>query len=202
MRSVTAGPREAPHAPSATERAYAEALDAADALAPLRARFRAPDDGLIYLDGNSLGMLPAATADRLREAVEHEWGELLVRGWHGWVDLPTRVGDYLGAALLGAAEGQVAVCDSITVNMYKLAAAALSLRPDRRVLVTDDDNFPTDRYVLEGLAAERALELRLVESDPVHGLSPAALAAALDGDVALVSLSHVAYRSGARHDLA
>ncbi len=112
-----------------------------------------------------------------------------------------RVGDHLGEALLGAGPGQVAICDSITVNMYKLAAAALALRPGRRVLVTDDDNFPTDRYVLEGLAAERELELHVVPADPVHGLDRSVLERALRDDVALLSLSHVAYRSGAHHDL-
>lgn len=184
-----------------TGRGYAEALDADDPLAPLRDRFRIAEPDLVYLDGNSLGMLPEATAERLRAVVDEEWGGRLVRGWHDWVELPARVGDLLGEHLLGAAAGQVVVCDSITVNLYKAAAAALALRPGRRVLVTDDDNFPTDRYVLEGLAAERGLELRMLRSDPVHGLDPAVLAAALDDDVALVSLSHVAYRSGALLDL-
>ena len=182
-------------------RAYAEALDARDALAPLRERFHVPDPSLIYLDGNSLGMLPEATRARLHEVIELEWGAGLVRGWGDWVELPTRVGDLLGTALLGAAPGQVLVCDSTTVNLYKVAHAALDLRPGRHVIVTDDDNFPTDRYVLQGIAARRGLHLRVVESDPVHGVSLGALEEALDDDVALVSLSHVAYRSGALVDM-
>ncbi len=184
-----------------TDRAYAEALDERDALAALRGRFRFADPDLVYLDGNSLGMLPEATAARLRRVVDDEWGASLVRGWQDWVELPTKVGDLLGTSLLGAALGQVVVCDSITVNLYKATVLALGLRPGRRVLVTDDDNFPTDRYVLEGVAADRGLDLRVIASDPVHGVDPFALEAALDEDVALVSLSHVAYRSGALADM-
>ncbi|MDP9392927.1 MAG: kynureninase [Actinomycetota bacterium] len=184
-----------------TDRAYGEALDERDALAALRGRFRFADPDLVYLDGNSLGMLPEATAARLRRVVDDEWGASLVRGWQDWVELPTKVGDLLGTSLLGAAPGQVVVCDSITVNLYKATVLALGLRPGRRVLVTDDDNFPTDRYVLEGVAADRGLDLRVIASDPVHGVDPFALEAALDEDVALVSLSHVAYRSGALADM-
>jgi kynureninase len=183
-------------------RAGAEALDADDPLAPVRDRFAEPEPGLVYLDGNSLGRLPLATAARLREVVDREWGGGLIRSWEHWLDLPLRVGDELAEHLLGAGPGEVAVSDSTTVNLYKLAAAALDARPGRRVIVTDDDNFPTDRYVLAGLAAARGLEVRQVVADPVEGVSPDALAAALDADVALVCLSHVAYRSGALADLA
>jgi kynureninase len=136
---------------------HAAELDAADPIGHLRERFLPSEDGLVYLDGNSLGMLPLATRDRLARAVTQEWGGRLVRGWHEWLDLPARVGDVLGEQLLGAAPGQVLVCDSITVNLYKVVAAALQLRPGRDVIVMDDDNFPTDRYVLEGLAAQRGL---------------------------------------------
>jgi kynureninase len=182
-------------------RAYAETLDAADPLAAYRDRFvLAPT--LIYLDGNSLGRLPATTAERLRRAVEEEWGAGLIRSWTDWVSLSTEVGDLIGTGILGARPGEVVVSDSTTVNLYKLAAAALDARPGRRVLVTDDDNFPTDRYVFQGLARQRALELRTVRTDPDAGLDLGALAAALDTDVALVSLSHVAYRSGALVDMA
>jgi kynureninase len=118
------------------------------------------------------------------------------------VDLPFRTGDLIGSALLGAAAGQVVVSDSTTVNLYKLAAAALDARPDRSVIITDDDNFPTDRYVLEGLAAQRGVELRLVHTDIDEGLDPDVLRDAVDENTALVSLSHVAYRSGALLDMA
>jgi kynureninase len=180
----------------------AAALDRADPLAAFRDEFVVADPELVYLDGNSLGRLPRATAARLQHAVYDEWGARLVRGWDDWIDLPVRIGDLLGEHFLGARPGEVAVSDSTTVNLYKLAAAALDHRADRGVIVTDDDNFPTDRYVLEGLAAQRGLELRLLHTHPVDGVDLASLDAALDEDVALVSLSHVAYRSGALLDLA
>jgi kynureninase len=138
--------------------------------------------------------------------VQHDWGAGLIRSWDHWIDLPASVGDRLGAALLGAAPGQVLVADSVTVNLYKLAMAALDLAkgadPARRVVVTDDDNFPTDRYVLTAVAERHGGEVRIVPSDPVHGPDPDRLAAALGPDVALVSLSHVAYRSAAMVDMA
>jgi kynureninase len=180
--------------------AAAEAADAADPLAAFRDRFVIADPDVVYLDGNSLGRLPVTTADRLRYAVDVEWGERLIRGWDDWIDLARRTGDVL-AGILGAAPGEVVLSDSTSVNLYKLAAAALDAGSDRRVTVTDDDNFPTDRYVLEGLAAARGLELRVIATDMDAGLSPAAVAAAVDGDTALVCLSHVAYRSGAVADL-
>lgn len=179
----------------------AVARDAADPLAGYRERFVVDDPELLYLDGNSLGRLPAATVDRLLHVAQQEWGHGLVRSWPGWIDLPVRAGDLIGTHLLGAAPGQTIVSDSTTVNLYKLAAAALDARPGRRVIVTDDANFPTDRYVVEGLAAERGLELRTVHSDMDEGLTPQTLSAALDDDTALVSLSHVAYRSGALLDM-
>ena len=182
-------------------RAYAEGLDAADPLASYRDRF-VLDPALIYLDGNSLGRLPASTAERLRRAVEQEWGAGLIRSWADWVSLSTEVGDLIGTGILGARPGEVMVSDSTTVNLYKLAAAALDARPGRRVIVTDDDNFPTDLYVLQGLARRHDLELRIVRTDVDTGLDLDALRAAVDADVALVSLSHVAYRSGALVDLA
>jgi len=125
-----------------------------------------------------------------------------VRSWQHWVALPRQAGDMLGEHLLGAAPGQVLVCDSTTVNLYKLAMAALDAQPDRDVIITDDDNFPTDRYVLEGVAAQRGCELRMIHTDPDEGIDLATLAGALDERVALVSLSHVAYRSGALADMA
>jgi kynureninase len=177
------------------------ALDAADPLAGLRDRVVRHDPDLIYLDGNSLGMLPVASRDRLVHVIDVEWGGELIRGWHHWFDLPTDVGDAMGAALLGAGVGQVLVCDTITVNLYKLAWAAMAHQPGRDVIVSDARNFPTDRYVLEGVAQQRGGSVRYVESDPVHGIDATALADVLDDSVALLELSHVDYRSGALADL-
>jgi len=192
--------------PWLTNRTYAEQLDSADPLAAFRDRFVLPaaaDDGmpLIYLDGNSLGPLPRATAARIDEVVGAEWGRGLVRSWNRWVDLPRETGDLIGAHLTGAGPGQTLVCDSTTVNLFKLVNAALDAQPGRPVLVTDDDNFPTDRYVLAGVAAQRECDLRMISTDIDQGLSEQALAAALGPDVALVCLSHVAYRSGALADM-
>jgi len=193
-------------------RAEAAALDATDPLAHFRDRFVFDDPDLIYLDGNSLGRLPIATRQRLREAVD-EWGGELIRGWHRWITLAREAGDALtgvpgpggvpqpGGAL-EADPGEVIVADSTSVNLYKLAAAALDARPDRRVIVTDDDNFPTDRYILAGLAEQRGCELRLIETDIDDGVSLERVRATLDTQTALVSLSHVAYRSGALADMA
>jgi kynureninase len=183
-------------------RKRAAALDAADPLASFREAFVCDDPELIYLDGNSLGRLPAASVERIGRVVRDEWGSGLVRSWSHWADLPVQVGDLIGEALLGAAPGQVAVSDSTTVNLYKLAVAALDARPGRTVIVGDGDNFPTDRYVLEGLAAQRGLESRDVRADIDEGIDLDALHDAVDEDVALVTLSHVAYRSGALADLA
>jgi kynureninase len=188
--------------PPVLSRNEAERLDSADPLAHLRDEFANDDPELVYLDGNSLGRLPKSTRERLAEVAAGEWGRGLIRSWSQWIDRPGRVGDLLGAELLGAAPGQVVVSDSTTVNLYKLAVAALDARPDRHVIVTDDDNFPTDRYVLEGLAAQRGLVLRMIHADIDQGLSRAALRASVDADTALVCLSHVAYRSGALLDMA
>ena len=185
-----------------TDRAYAEELDAADPLAEFRGRFVRDDESLIYLDGNSLGPLPAATEARIAEVVRQEWGAGLVRSWASWIELPRQAGDLIGEHLVGAAPGQVVVCDSTTVNLYKLASAALDARPGRSVIVTDDDNFPTDRYVLAGIAAQRGCELRMIHTDLDQGIAAGAVRAAVDEQTALVSLSHVAYRSGALADMA
>ena len=185
---------------SPPERAEAEHLDAADPLASFRERFVIGDPHVIYLDGNSLGRLPKETVARLADRMA-EWGGRLVRAWPDWIELPEQVGDLL-APLLGAEQGEVVMADSTTVNLYKLAFAALDVQPERRVIVTDAANFPTDRYVLQGIAAQRGGELRLLESDPVAGPSVAEVAeACAPGDVGLVSLQHVSYRSGALLDL-
>jgi kynureninase len=184
----------------AKDRAWAEQLDAADALAPLRDRFVLPsgtESDLIYLDGNSLGMLPRSSLPRVQDLIEQEWGQGLVRSWPSWMQLPTQVGDRLGAALLGAAPGQVVVADSTSVNLFKLAWAAVAARPGRSRIVSDAANFPTDRYVLEGVAAARGLTLDLVETEHGDGVADA-----VDDDTALVSLSHVDYRSAAIVDVA
>jgi kynureninase len=184
------------------ERAAAEALDAQDPLGSFRERFVVPED-LVYLDGNSLGMLPLATVDRLAEVVAGQWGGRLIRAWgDGWMELPATVGDLLGASVLGAAAGQVVVADSTTVCFYKLASAALDLRPGRTEIVTDRDNFPTDRYVLEGLAASRGLSIRWISCDADDGASVDDVAAVVGPSTALVTLSHTAYRSGFVADMA
>jgi kynureninase len=178
-------------------------MDAEDPLAGLRDRFHVPADDLIYLDGNSLGRLPLTTADRLQEVVSREWGERLIRSWNEhWFDLPGRVGDLIGSHLLGAAPGQVVVADSTTVNFYKLAVAALGAAAPRRTMVTDVGNFPTDRYVLEGIAAAQGAVVRFAEFDDVEGATPEAVAAVIDDDTAFVALSHVDYSSGALADMA
>lgn len=184
-----------------TERAYALELDRADPLAGFADRF-VPAPGVLYLDGNSLGRLPRSTPARLARVATEEWGGGLVRSWSTWIDLSRQVGDLIGTALLGARPGEVLIADSTTVNLYKLAAAALDARPGRSVVLTSADEFPTDRYVLQGLCAARGLTLRDVPADLDSGVAVPDLAAALDESVALVVLSHVAYRSGALLDLA
>ena len=183
------------------DRGYAGKLDAADSLAGYRERFLLTDPALIYLNGNSLGALPLATLRRMETMFREEWGTALARSWDHWVDLPARAGDLVGE-LAGAAPGQVIVTDNTTVNLYKLAAAALDARPGRHVIITDDDNFPSDRYVMAGLAAQRGAELRLLATDINQGVHPDLVRAAVNEDTALVSLSHVAYRSGALADMA
>jgi kynureninase len=179
-----------------TDREAAVEQDRSDPLRAFRDRFEFADDGVIYLDGNSLGRLPGDTLARVDELMRAGWGTRLIRAWSdGWLELPQRIGDRLGDSLLGAAPGQVAVADSTTVCLFKLASAALSARPDRREIITDRDNFPTDRYVLEGLAEQRGLTIRWIEADPATGPEPDQVAELLGSNTALVSLSHVAYRS-------
>jgi kynureninase len=180
---------------AAESRAACEALDAADPLAAWRQRFLLPER-LIYLDGNSLGPLPKATASIVEDVVRRQWGEGLITSWnrHGWVDLPQRLGAKL-ARLLGAGPHEVIVADSTSVNLFKLIAAALALRPERRVVLSERGNFPTDLYVAEGLCEllRERIELRLVEATELED--------ALDGDTALLMLTHVDYRTGRMHDM-
>jgi kynureninase len=180
----------------------AEQLDAADPLAPFRERFVIDDPSVVYLDGNSLGRLPRATGERLARIVQDGWGGDLIRGWDGWLEWPTRIGDSIGTALLGARPDETVVADSTSVNLYRLAAAALDARADRHAIVVARDDFPTDRYILEGLADARGLTIRWLDSDPVDGPTGADIAPLLDEDVALVLLSHVNYRSAAIADMA
>ncbi len=182
-------------------RAEALALDTVDPIAWARPLFQIDDDAPIYLDGNSLGMLPRRSLERVTEVVTEEWGRRLVRSWSSWVDLPTAVGDLLATHLLGAAPGQTVVSDATTVNLYKLASAALDARPGRSVIVSDRANFPTDRYLLQGLAQARGMELRLVDFPDLGGPDPSLLRPHLGSETALVSLSHVDYRSGALADM-
>jgi kynureninase len=182
-----------------TDRAHAERLDAEDPLALFRERFAIDDPETIYLDGNSLGRLPLATHERLSE-LTNQWGSELVGGWHDWIDLPERIGDLLASGVLGAHPGEVIVTDSVTVNLFKLAGAVLDTRPG--AIVTDAENFPTDRYVLDGLARLHGRELRIFDADPLDGPQPEDVERACAGsEVALVSFSHVAYRSGALADI-
>ena len=173
----------------------ARALDAADPLAAMRVRFALPD-GVIYLDGNSLGALPRATGAAVAEVIERQWGDDLITSWnrHGWIDAPAALAAKL-APLIGAAANEVLVCDSTSVNLFKLLAAALAARPGRRVILSEANNFPTDLYIAEGLARLLpGVELRTVDRDEI--------AAALDDAVAVLMLTHVDYRSGQRHDMA
>jgi kynureninase len=180
------------------------ALDAGDPLASFRRRFVIPDPDLVYLDGNSLGRPPLAALERLARVAAEEWAGELIRGWDHWLDAPRRVGDLLGTGILGAEPDEVAICDSTTVDFFRLASAALDARPDRRFIVTDRANFPTDRYVLEGLARDRDREIAWLDPDPIDGPTAdevAAVLAAHEDDVALVTLTHVNYRSAAIADL-
>ncbi|MEZ0239519.1 MAG: kynureninase [Chloroflexota bacterium] len=186
-----------------TELERARALDATDPLAAFRDRFAMPDPGLVYLDGNSLGRPPLAALEAVRRLGD-TWAAALIGGWEdeGWLERPLAVGDLLGTGVLGAFAGEVAVTDSTTVNLYRLAAAALEARAPRRVVIVEQSEFPTDRYVVEGLARERDLEIRWLDGDPVEGLSTGEVAGVLGGDVALVVLSAVNYRSAAIADIA
>ncbi|MDU0313063.1 kynureninase [Phycicoccus sp. M110.8] len=185
----------------AVTRAACAALDAEDPLRGFRDEFAVPD-GLVYLNGNSLGVLPRAAVQRAREVVTGEWGDGLVRSWNtaGWFDPPRRLGEQVGR-LLDAGEGTTVVTDSTSVNLFKALAAAVRIqeedRPGRRVIVSERDNFPTDLYVAQGLAdlLDRGWTLRLVDD------AARDLAGALDDTVAVVTLSHVSYRSGRLLDL-
>jgi len=175
-----------------------QARDAADPLAPLRQQFTLPE-GVIYLDGNSLGVMPQAAAARAAEVVAQEWGQGLIRSWNtaGWFNLPKRLGDKI-ARLIGARPGEVVATDSTSINLFKVLSAALNIAaqdaPTRKLIVSERSNFPTDLYIAEALCKERGYRLQLVE--------PEEIAAALTSEVAVLMLTHVNYRTGAMHDMA
>ena len=169
-----------------------KAMDAADPLAHKRGEFQLPA-GKIYLDGNSLGALPLSVIDRLQATVLEQWGDDLISSWnrHGWIDLPQQVGEKI-APLIGAATGQVICCDSISVNLFKLLATALHMRPGRSVILSVEDNFPTDLYMAQGLST-----LLQEQTCQLQQVSESALLDSIDESVAVLLLSHVNFRSGA-----
>ncbi len=184
-------------------REAAASLDGQDPLREFRQRF-VIDPAVVYLDGNSLGCMPRVVLARLHEVAAIGWGERGVRSWdEGWLELPIEIGDRLGAALLGASPGQTVMGDSTTVCFYKLVCAALDARPGRSQIVTDVDNFPTDRYVLEGIARSRpGVEIVWLDGDPSGGPEPSDVARVLGPQTALVTFSHVSYRSAHIADMA
>ncbi|QZD91764.1 kynureninase [Qipengyuania xiapuensis] len=172
----------------------ARTLDAGDPLAQYRGRFDVPE-GVIYLDGNSLGCLPSATPARLEQVVREEWGSDLIRSWNtaGWIDMPAKLGGKI-APLIGAQPQEVIVSDSVSVNLFKLISAALALRPGRKVVLSEPGNFPTDIYMIEGLEKQGLAERRLAPREELHE--------ALDEDVALLLLTHAHYKTGELFDMA
>ena len=177
--------------------AAVEAMDAADALRAFRDRFLLPE-GLIYLDGNSLGVASQAAFTELQKAATEEWGQDLIRSWNtaGWFDKPLALGDRVGR-LIGAAAGQTVVCDTTSINIYKTLHAAMALRPDRPVIVSEGGSFPTDIYMAEGVVSTRpGASLRL------EGVDAPAIEELIDGDVAVVLVNHVNYKSGELRDMA
>ncbi|QFT76120.1 kynureninase [Erythrobacter sp. THAF29] len=171
----------------------ARELDAADPLSGFRERFSLPE-GIIYLDGNSLGALPKATPERMLQVIEEEWGEGLIRSWNdsGWFEMASRIGGKI-APLIGASPNEVIACDSTSVNLFKLIAAALDMQTGRKVILSEPGNFPTDLYMIAGLEKQGLAERRLADR--------ASLTDAIDGDVALLMLTHAHYKTGELFDL-
>ena len=182
----------------------AREMDAQDELRSFRQRFVIDDPDLIYMDGNSLGRLPQASRARLHQLIDAEWGQQLIRGWNGgWFTSPERIGNKM-AQLVGASEGEVIMADSTSVNLFKLALAAVLAQPDRHKIITDDLNFPSDLYILQGLqrVTGRPLSIQVISSsDGIHGPVDG-LAAAIDNDTALVTLTHTVFKSGYVYDMA
>ena len=189
-----------------TDREFAVELDRNDPLAHFKSQFVVSDPEMCYLDGNSLGRLPKATVIALNSFIVDEWGPEVVTGWGHWVDEAQPTGDLLGAAALGAEPGQVLVCDTTSINFYQLCLAAINARPGRKTIVTDAANFPTDRYILDGIAKQFGLKLVIIDNeDPSiathERITADVLAPYLNDDVALVALEVIQYRSGARTDI-
>jgi len=189
-----------------TDREYALELDKNDPLAHFKSQFVISDPEMCYLDGNSLGRLPKATITAINDLMTKEWGPEVVTGWSHWVDEAQPTGDLLGAAALGAAPGQVLVCDTTSVNFYQLCLAAIHARPGRKTIITDAANFPTDRYILDGIAKQFGLKLVIIDNeDPAiakhERITTEVLAPYLNDDVAMVTLEVIQYRSGARTDI-
>ncbi|MCB8925079.1 MAG: kynureninase [Ardenticatenaceae bacterium] len=186
-----------------TDLAYAQQLDAQDPLAHFRDQFVIDDPDLIYLDGNSLGRLLKRSRDVAQDLVDRQWGKQLIRGWNeGWIDLQSQIGGKIGQ-LIGADADEVIVADSTSINLFKLALAAVNFNNGRSKIITDDLNFPSDLYILQGVArlAKRPLQLQIIPSDDIHG-PVEALAAAIDDDTALVALSHTVFKSSYTYDMA
>ncbi len=189
-----------------TDRAYALELEKNDPLANYRSKFVITDPNLCYLDGNSLGRLPHATVKAVGDYLSQEWGNEVVTGWSHWIDEAQVAGDLLGRAVLGAGAGQVLVCDTTSVNFYQLCLAAISARPGRKTIITDAANFPTDRYILDGIAKDHGLNLVIIDNeDPTIAENELITAELLEKymseDVALVTFEVIQYRSGARSDI-
>ncbi|MEY4969798.1 MAG: hypothetical protein RLZZ277_29, partial [Actinomycetota bacterium] len=189
-----------------TDREYALELDRNDPLAHFKSRFVITDPDLCYLDGNSLGRLPHDTVKAVNEFLTHEWGREVVTGWSHWVDEAQPAGDLLGRSVLGAAPGQVLVCDTTSVNFYQLCLAAINSRPGRKTIITDAANFPTDRYILDGIAKQLGLNLVIIDNeDPSvsdnERITVDILKPYMSEDVALVTFEVIQYRSGARNDI-
>jgi kynureninase len=190
----------------ATDRQFALDLDTRDPLARFRSQFVISDPNICYLDGNSLGRLPLSTIEAVNSFMKDEWGPEVVTGWGHWVDEAQPTGDLIGRATLGAAAGQVLACDTTSVNFYQLALAAIHARPGRKTIITDAANFPTDRYILDGIAKQLGLKLEIIENESPGSaeherITPEILAPYLNEDVALVTLEVIQYRSGARNDI-
>ena len=188
-----------------TDRAYALELDKNDPLAHFKSQFVVTDPEMCYLDGNSLGRIPKATITAINDFMV-EWGAEVVTGWGHWVDEAQPTGDLLGQAALGAGPGQILVCDTTSVNFYQLCLAAVHARPGRKTIITDAANFPTDRYILDGIAKQFGLKLVLIENEDSgvakhERITTQVLAPYLNDDVALVTLQVIQYRSGARTDI-
>lgn len=186
--------------------AQVQELDAQDPLRTYRDQFYIADPNICYLDGNSLGRLPKSTMEAISRVVTGEWGTELVTGWEHWVDMSERVGDRFGEVVLGAKSGQVLVTDTTSVNLYRLAIAALRDRPGRKTIIVDEANFPTDRYILQGISQHLGCKLiTIANEDPAvaeyERITPEILSQYLNDDVALVSLQIINYRSGARQDV-